>query len=275
MTRKFFFLFTACLFSLAMQAQTVVNGTVVDNKGNVMSGVKVSRDNGTFTTTDLDGKFEIEAQNGERLNFDCVGLNSLRKKSSHEMKVVMKHASNWNSPFNKRRYFAGVQYAETGSLFSKSEQSYGLMFGTVKKNGWYVKAVIPTYIWHGDDLYRDCILYAGAGFLWNVYGSLYMNCGLGFLSFNETTTADITGNYYFINNEGSSNFIGVDLGLNYRLKRFIISAGMIFNVHNHETNRKITWFSLHDYTDYHESRNNLKINAFDAYSFNLGLSYIF
>lgn len=116
-----------------MGGQNVLSGTVVDKNGNPVVGTKVSLKNGKqFTTTDFEGKFEIQANPGDKAVFDCVGMQEKKVKLEQNMTVPLRKTTIWNRRPTKWDVFINAQ-AMSG------HPSFGLMTGAVKKVGGYVK----------------------------------------------------------------------------------------------------------------------------------------
>ena len=95
--RKAFFCLLFMLAVFPVCAQTVVTGQVVDEQGEPLIGVNVVI-SGTSTgvITDLEGKFELKAKSGEKLNFSSVGFATqtvVVGKSANPLRVVMKEDS--------------------------------------------------------------------------------------------------------------------------------------------------------------------------------------
>lgn len=73
-------LMTLCLAALMVLpafAQRSVSGTVVDQTGSPLAGVVVQvKENQNTAVTDLDGRYSISANEGQTLEFSCLGLKS-------------------------------------------------------------------------------------------------------------------------------------------------------------------------------------------------------
>ncbi|PKP40241.1 MAG: ferric enterobactin receptor, partial [Bacteroidetes bacterium HGW-Bacteroidetes-13] len=73
MKTKLFFL--SLFFGLTLQAQNLIKGVVSDPSGIPLPGVNiVIKDTQTGTTTDFDGKYQIQAQFGQTLVFSILGF---------------------------------------------------------------------------------------------------------------------------------------------------------------------------------------------------------
>jgi|GEM_PF-4918100 len=73
-----------------------VSGVVLDkNRGESLIGVSIlSKDTGAGTTTDIDGKFTLEVDEGEELLFSYIGYTSITKIAvSEPMTVYMEEAA--------------------------------------------------------------------------------------------------------------------------------------------------------------------------------------
>lgn len=78
---RFIFLFAFVLVSFSLSAQIKVTGKVTDDGNNPLPGVSVVVKGTTKgTATDFDGNYEIQAQQGEVLEFSFVGFHTETKK---------------------------------------------------------------------------------------------------------------------------------------------------------------------------------------------------
>ena len=75
-------LFVLALFSSSLMAQTKVMGTVTGSDGLPLPGVSVVIKGTTRgVSTDFDGKYELQANANELIEFSSVGYASQQKKS--------------------------------------------------------------------------------------------------------------------------------------------------------------------------------------------------
>lgn len=73
-------------------AQTInVKGTVVDENNETLPGVSITLKSspGKGTVTDIDGKFAIQVQSGEKLSFSFIGYTTLDMAATPEMRVQL------------------------------------------------------------------------------------------------------------------------------------------------------------------------------------------
>lgn len=75
-TKHLFTILFAFVFQLGF-AQQVITGTVSDTDGAPIPGATVTNGASTITTTDFDGKFSIEAEQGDVLSVSYVGYNAV------------------------------------------------------------------------------------------------------------------------------------------------------------------------------------------------------
>lgn len=78
-------------FSLSLFSQGKVVGKVQDgNSGEPLIGVSIVNErNQEGTITDIDGRYEIEVQEGDRLQFSYIGYRSITKTMSNEQEVLI------------------------------------------------------------------------------------------------------------------------------------------------------------------------------------------
>ena len=85
-----------CCFSAALAQTISVKGTVTDESKLPMPGVSVVVKGTTHgTSTDIDGKYELQAKAGDVLEFSSVGYTTQSKKvvgggKSYSLSVVLK-----------------------------------------------------------------------------------------------------------------------------------------------------------------------------------------
>ncbi len=95
--RLYLLLFVLSIATLGIQAQKrVITGNVVDNEGQALEAVIVSIKGATrSTSTDLDGRYAIEAQNGDTLVYRLVGFHQKMQtvKNRTRIDVVLDNAN--------------------------------------------------------------------------------------------------------------------------------------------------------------------------------------
>ena len=84
-------LFAMCFITSAYaQNQITASGVVIDQNGDPMIGATVMvESNRTGTITDIDGRFSLSAQAGERLSFSFIGFNTVYASAATGMTVRM------------------------------------------------------------------------------------------------------------------------------------------------------------------------------------------
>jgi len=128
----------------ALHAQDVVKGKVVDKHGNPVPGVKIETNDGKeFTLSGLDGTFSLSpgitygdayARYG--------GFKSVSSRIYQDMTIVMRPETWWNREPYKKDWFILLESAFRFSPGTSNTPSLGLMFGQVKRWGWYVKGTV-------------------------------------------------------------------------------------------------------------------------------------
>ena len=88
LTKSYFICALSLMFSILAQAQISVKGTVVDESGAPLPGASVVLKNTTEgTTTDFDGRFEIEAPSDGVLVFEYLGYLSVEEAISGRTQI--------------------------------------------------------------------------------------------------------------------------------------------------------------------------------------------
>src|SRR5690606_2565269 len=88
LTKSYFICALSLMFSMLAQAQISVKGTVVDESGAPLPGASVVLKNTTEgTTTDFDGRFEIEAPSDGVLVFEYLGYLSVEEAISGRTQI--------------------------------------------------------------------------------------------------------------------------------------------------------------------------------------------
>ncbi len=89
--KQIYILFVLVIVSLSSYSQTI-KGIVLDEQGLSLPGVHVhALSSNTFTTTDVDGNFSIQATTGESLEFSMLGMEKRKvAATTSPMKVVLK-----------------------------------------------------------------------------------------------------------------------------------------------------------------------------------------
>lgn len=87
---RFIFLFVFLAFSSFALAQIKVTGQVTDETKNPLPGVSVLiKDSKKGTTTDFDGKFNIDAKQGEILEFSFMGFHTESRKVTGSTSLIL------------------------------------------------------------------------------------------------------------------------------------------------------------------------------------------
>ena len=226
--------------TLALKAQNVVTGTVVDRDGNPIPGAKVEIIGSTESTiTELDGTFSIATESpAEKVRVLYGGMQTKVKKVKPDLVIKMRETNWWNRKPEKMSWFVGVQAAFPDSEHIKP--SFGLMVGQVKNWGWYVKGVYskvpstddPSIVdyntngWFTGEM-KQSYWNATAGVIARLGCPIHFYAGVGYSQRNVAwQRAD--GNYanYELNEyEG----LAVDLGLMLKVNRFFVNGGVVLN----------------------------------------------
>lgn len=116
-------LFFSLLFIPIVSFSQEIKGKVVDESGEPLIGVTIQAlQSQKYASTDFDGNFSIQAQQGENLKFTMVGFGDLTVSASSDMNVVMKVAINELDDVVVIGYGRAKKRDLTGSIVSvKSE----------------------------------------------------------------------------------------------------------------------------------------------------------
>lgn len=135
--KKLFFVMAVAAMSLAASAQSTrtIKGAVIDKNGNPLPGATVEASGGSeVTTVDADGTFTMEVPIWlKKATARYAGMkdNTMRVQAA-DMIFTMKNG-------HKRQWYLIANYGHSFGDESSSNTG-GLMFGTLNKWGWYVKA---------------------------------------------------------------------------------------------------------------------------------------
>lgn len=127
-----------------LAAQNVVSGTVTDNEGNPIPGVKVEIvGTAQSVLTELDGTFSIlTEQPAQKVRVVYSGMQSKVVNVTPDMLIRMSKTTWWNRVPDKYSWIVSPQvvFPETGT----SNPAFGLMVARVKELGLYAKFVFSS-----------------------------------------------------------------------------------------------------------------------------------
>ena len=192
---KFTLMCVLLALSAAATAQHVVQGRVLDRYGNPISDAKVQgKEMATYTETAIDGSFVLEtAVPVKKLMVTAFGkAPRLKKKSKVGSTDIVMDDLNWYN--EKQDYMRWFLLAQCGLLSKDSKDvPFGVMFGQVKKFGWYGKLMfsgLPSTIETQQESYEEEALKTGniktgffsasVGAVVRIYGPLHFYFGGGF-----------------------------------------------------------------------------------------------
>ncbi len=124
-------------------AQDAVRGTVVDRHGNPIPGVKLEINDGRDSVfSGLDGTFTLDPSAYGSLNAYYSGMKPALSRISQDMTITMRPETWWNREPYRHRFFISLQTGVRMDAFgTPTAPSLGVMFGTVKRWGWYIRAL--------------------------------------------------------------------------------------------------------------------------------------
>lgn len=138
-------------------AQDAVRGKVVDKHGNPIPGVKLEIKGGQDSVfSGLDGTFILSPSvTHGSLEAYYSGMKPARTRISKDMTVTMRPENWWNREPYRHSFFISLQTGVRMDAFgTPTAPSLGIMFGTVKRWGWYIRALtwLDSYDNFGGDL---------------------------------------------------------------------------------------------------------------------------
>lgn len=145
------------LMGFSAYAQDAVRGKVVDKHGNPIPGVKLEIKGGQDSVfSGLDGTFILSPSvTHGSLEAYYSGMKPARTRISKDMTVTMRPENWWNREPEKHSFFISLQTGVRMDAFgTPTAPSLGIMFGTVKRWGWYIRALtwLDSYDNFGGDL---------------------------------------------------------------------------------------------------------------------------
>lgn len=226
-----------------IQAQTVVTGKVVDRKGNPIPGAKVEIPKSNESAlTELDGSFSLSTQQPKvkKVNVYYVGMQTKVQRVSPDMLIKLSKTNWWNQKPDKYRWFLGVDVAFPQK--GMKNPSFGIMAGRMKNIGFYVRGVYskeqeteydinvsrPSEWLTGEK--KVNFTAATAGIIVRLFGPIYYNFGLGYIS-NKVSWEMPEGTYasggnYLNYAPDSYEGMGADTGISLCIgKRILVNAG--------------------------------------------------
>lgn len=141
MTREKFLLLLL-FFVIPIIAVGQQRGVVVDEKGMPIAGAIVQTTNGSAnTTTDLDGKFEINVPHGAELEVALFGYKKQTLTAKQNMRIVLqtkgKKTEKQQSDDTSWKMFVLANAMSSIPL----QPAVGITLGMVRKGGWYINAM--------------------------------------------------------------------------------------------------------------------------------------
>ena len=258
-----------------VSAQTTVNGTVVDKKGNPIQGALVEvKGSSDRITTDFDGGFRLDSVQGIKKVAACyVGMNAKVQKAKDGMVIKLSEESWWNRKPAKGYWFAGVQGLKPENGFKGATP--GAMMGYMFRCGFglYVKGFYRPDKDESDfgSNWRHSSWYTGksehsywgmlGGAAFRIHGPLHIYVGAGYIE--RKMQCEMYGGDWVNIPELSFSYSDVnvvlDLGVMLKLGPILVNGGVIY--HNS--------ILIDDFTPDFESglKNQLMLNV--------GLSYCF
>ena len=229
-------------------AQGVVSGTVVDKKGNPVSGAKVAVVGSTESCmTDLDGVFSMSIPSAaSKVRIQYVGMRSQTSRIQPEMMVTLREENFWNRRRGGMCWMVSPQVAFPQNL-RYDNPAYGLSIGQMSGGGWYIKGVYSPFL-----MTKGSFSLADAGQYWTTgkeqvgyyaitFGGIVRLAGpiSGYLGIGHSSRIvawEMASGDYYINedysyrgfyDEANHTSVGwtADAGIMLCLKRFTLNAG--------------------------------------------------
>lgn len=226
------------LGTVVASAQTTVNGTVTDKKGNPIPGAKVEIP-GTEESvlTDLDGTFSLTTSSmPEMVNVYYVGMQPKSQAVTPDMLVRLAKTTWWNKKPDTWQWFAALQgaFPESGG-----SPAFGMSVGCMKSYGFYAKAIfsgIPSTSHEWDDFTtlkpwtkgnrKSGTLAFAVGGMIRLGCPFYFNLGLGYMK--RTVAWELSDGSWAKYNDNSYSGLCIDAGLTLRCgDHFLVNGGIL------------------------------------------------
>ena len=224
-----------------LAAQNVVSGTVTDNDGNPIPGVKVEIVGTAMSViTELDGTFSIQTeQPAQKVRVVYSGMQTMVVNVTPDMVIKMSKTTWWNRVPETYSWIISPQmvFPETGT----SNPAFGLMVARVKELGFYAKFVFsPSEKTDGDyepkggidpwTTGKDKRSYtAGAvGVMYRLKSATHAYAGLGYV--DRKVAWQLAEESWLKNTEYSYSGLVLDYGLLLRCGSFTVNGGAMMSL---------------------------------------------
>ena len=224
-----------------IKAQKVINGTVTDNDGNPIPGVRVELvGTDESVITELDGTFSFQTdRNAEKVKVMYSGMQTKVQTIKPDMVVKMTKTTWWNRVPEKYSWVVSPQivFPEKGC----SKPAFGLMVARVKVLGYYAKFVYsPSENTSGDYPVGYDILpwttgkdkrgyMAGTvGVMYRLMSPVHVYAGLGYVDCKVAW--QIADGSYMKNPDLSYSGVVADYGLMLRVGKFTLNGGAMMGM---------------------------------------------
>ena len=228
-----------------LAAQNVVSGTVTDNEGNPIPGVKVEIVGTTLSVlTELDGTFTIQTeQPAKKVRVVYSGMQSKVVKVTPDMVIKISKSTWWNRIPDKYSWIVSPQvvFPETGT----SNPTFGLMVARVKELGFYAKFLFSPHqttdidylitdyesvidIWTtGKD--KRSYMAGTVGMMYRLKSAVHAYAGVGYV---DRKVAWQLANESWLKDNTQYSYSGVvlDYGLLLRCGHFTINGGAMMGL---------------------------------------------
>ncbi len=241
MKRLLLFVAFAIALSADIMAQTAVQGTVCNDNGAPMPGVRVLvPETDQSTTTDINGRFTIVVPEGtSALKLQYAGFRNREVPVSPDMSVTLQRDTRFNNA--AMRPFIGVNAVVSESLYRPSLGLTAGLFNADMRYGVYLRTLFCNIPHTKTTVSSNSILkqehsyyYGGAGVMFAICHPLYIHLGVGVsvhdssarVEYESTMPAAATTT--FDRENVTRGYMNIDWGLGYASGHIIANVGTLY-----------------------------------------------
>lgn len=257
--KKFLFLIVMIAMGVGMnyaKPTIAVRGVVVSkiNDELIVGAIVKSITPEATVTTDVDGQFVINVEEGSKLEISCVGYKTQKVKARPNMVIDLTpndyRAMHWfvaatAGPvivYKDKDYYYWDSFNPHGdSYVAKYQAEFGVMFGMMGRNwGWYVRPSMPVAFAYSDfkTQYTGSLGFGAIRRLvdnFNIYAGSGVGCGLFpryFYHYYDDNRKRYESDF------GDSFAVMFELGFQYNIKHINIELGLQYAMGTNDPQRQ-------------------------------------